>query len=139
MEGVAESCPNKKAKAWNKRLVSIMGHLTGMDKVDYSALIVLARRAHQTTDMAQQQTRLQQFMDQSGVFLQKHPASEAQFSVAAFGIMGYDIFRDSQYAPLPVEFDPVGGIGRKLDCTRFCPETGHYISNWTSSLKLRQQ
>jgi len=42
--------------------------------------------------------------------------------------MGYDIFRDSQYAPLPVEFDPIGGIGRKLDCTRFCPEAGHYIS-----------
>jgi hypothetical protein len=59
--------------------------------------------------------------------------------ICGLGIMGYDIFRDSQYAPLPVEFDPVGGIGRKLDCTRFCPEAGHYISNWTSSLKLRYQ
>jgi hypothetical protein len=67
-------------------------------------------------------------MDQSGVFLQKHPASEAEFSVPAFGIMDHDIFRDCQYAPLPVEFDPVGGISRKLDCTRFCPEAGHYIT-----------
>lgn len=53
--------------------------------------------------------------------------------------MGYDIFRDCQYAPLPVEFDPVGGIGRKLDFARFCSEASNDISNRTSSLKLRHQ
>jgi hypothetical protein len=49
------------------------GQLSGMDKVDYSALIVLARQAKQTTDRSEQQTLLQQFMEQSSPFLQKHP------------------------------------------------------------------
>ena len=49
------------------------GQFTGMDKVDYSALIVLALQAKQTTDLSQQLTLLQQFMDQSSGFLQKHP------------------------------------------------------------------
>ncbi len=53
--------------------------------------------------------------------------------------MGRHIFRDCQYAALPVEFDPVGGIGRELDFTRFCPKSGHHISDWTSSLKLCDQ
>jgi hypothetical protein len=47
--------------------------LTGMDKVDYNALIELARQAQQSTDLGQQEALLQQFMDQSSVFLQKHP------------------------------------------------------------------
>ncbi|MGB8583120.1 MAG: hypothetical protein WCD47_20045 [Candidatus Sulfotelmatobacter sp.] len=47
--------------------------LTGMEKVDYNALIVLAREARQTTDLPQQSKLLQQFMDQSSPFLQKHP------------------------------------------------------------------
>jgi hypothetical protein len=47
--------------------------LTGMDKVDYNALIVLARQAKQTTDLAEQEKQLLQFMDQSNSFLQKHP------------------------------------------------------------------
>ncbi len=47
--------------------------LTGMDRVDYSALIVLARQAQQDTDLEQQKASLKQFMDQSNVFLQKHP------------------------------------------------------------------
>ena len=47
--------------------------LTGMDKVDYDALIELAREAQQTTDLPRQKTLLQQFMDQSSLFLQKHP------------------------------------------------------------------
>jgi hypothetical protein len=46
---------------------------TGMDKVDYNALIVLARQAKQTTDLAEQTKLLEQFMDQSTPFLQKHP------------------------------------------------------------------
>lgn len=47
--------------------------LTGMDKVDYNALIELARQAQQYTNLEQQNALLQQFMDQSSVFLQKHP------------------------------------------------------------------
>jgi hypothetical protein len=48
-------------------------HLTGMDKVDYNALIVLAREAQQTTDLDEQKRLLKQFMDQSNAFLEKHP------------------------------------------------------------------
>jgi hypothetical protein len=47
--------------------------LTGMDKVDYNALIELARQAQQNTDLEQQKASLKQFMDQSSPFLQKHP------------------------------------------------------------------
>jgi len=47
--------------------------LNGMDKVDYNALIALARQAQQTTDLDEQKKMLQQFMDQSTPFLQKHP------------------------------------------------------------------
>jgi len=46
---------------------------TGMDKVDYNALIELAREAQQTTDLTEQTKLLKQFMDQSTLFLQKHP------------------------------------------------------------------
>jgi hypothetical protein len=46
--------------------------LSGMDKVDYNALIALARQAQQTTDLAEQKKLLNQFMDQSNLFLQKH-------------------------------------------------------------------
>jgi hypothetical protein len=47
--------------------------LTGMDKVDYNALIELVRQAQQSTDLPQQTTLLTQYMDQSALFLQKHP------------------------------------------------------------------
>ena len=47
--------------------------LAGMDKVDYDALIELGRQAQQNTDLEQQKASLKQFMDQSGLFLQKHP------------------------------------------------------------------
>ncbi|HEY8102750.1 MAG TPA: PDZ domain-containing protein [Burkholderiaceae bacterium] len=47
--------------------------LSGMDKVDYNALIELARQAQQTTDLAQQGNLLQQFMQRSRQFLVMHP------------------------------------------------------------------
>jgi len=47
--------------------------LTGMERVDYDALIELARQAQQNTDLEQQKASLEQFMDESGLFLQKHP------------------------------------------------------------------
>jgi hypothetical protein len=49
------------------------GQLTGMDKVDYNALIELARQAQQTADLDEQKRVLKQFMSQSSTFLQKHP------------------------------------------------------------------
>jgi len=45
----------------------------GMDKVDYSALIELARQAQQASDPEQQKTILRKFMTDSGPFLQKYP------------------------------------------------------------------
>ncbi|HEY6248460.1 MAG TPA: hypothetical protein VI685_00790, partial [Candidatus Angelobacter sp.] len=45
---------------------------TGMDKIDYAALIELAREAQQTADLTEQTKLLEQFMDQSNSFLQKH-------------------------------------------------------------------
>jgi hypothetical protein len=47
--------------------------LTGMDKVQYSSLIELARQAQQGTDLNQQKAALKQFMDASSGFLEKHP------------------------------------------------------------------
>jgi hypothetical protein len=47
--------------------------LTGMDKVQYSSLIELARQAQQGTDLNQQKAALKRFMDGSGGFLEKHP------------------------------------------------------------------
>jgi hypothetical protein len=46
---------------------------TGMDKIDYNALIELAREAQQATDLTEQTKLLKQFMDQSNSFLEKHP------------------------------------------------------------------
>lgn len=47
--------------------------LTGMDKIDYSALLELAREAQQNSDLPEQTKLLQQFMEQSEQFLRKHP------------------------------------------------------------------
>ena len=45
----------------------------GMDQIDYTALIELARGAQQSADLTEQTKLLTQFMDQSNSFLQKHP------------------------------------------------------------------
>ena len=47
--------------------------LTGMDKIEYNSLILLARQAQQAPDLEQQKALLKQFTDLSGPFLQKHP------------------------------------------------------------------
>lgn len=57
--------------------------LTGMDKVDYNALIVLAEEAQQTTDLDEQRKLLKQFMDQSSTFLPKHPDQELLWQLRA--------------------------------------------------------
>lgn len=53
--------------------ITIGQSLAGMDKVDFNALIELAKQAQQTADLPEQTQLLQQFMDQSDLFLQKHP------------------------------------------------------------------
>jgi hypothetical protein len=76
--------------------------LIGMDKVDYNALIELTRQAQQTTDLAQQEKLLQQFMRRSGVFLQKHPTQILLWQLRAASAISLD--------------DPVAGYeaGQKL-------------------------
>jgi hypothetical protein len=46
--------------------------LSGMEKLDYNALIEMARQAQQTIDLSEQETLRRQFMEQSELFLQKH-------------------------------------------------------------------
>jgi hypothetical protein len=64
--------------------------LTGMDKVDYSALIVLARQAQRTTDLDEQNGLLKQFMDQSSKFLQQHPAQTLLWQLRATAAISLD-------------------------------------------------
>jgi TPR repeat protein len=47
--------------------------LTGADKVEYDSLIEMAKEAQQNTDLDQQKASLLQFMNESLMFLQKHP------------------------------------------------------------------
>jgi hypothetical protein len=65
--------PTPSTPAANNQPATPATQLTGMDKVEYNALIVLARQAQQTTDLDEQKKLLQQFMGQSSPFLQKHP------------------------------------------------------------------
>jgi hypothetical protein len=57
--------------------------LTGMDKVDYNALIERARQAQQTTDPEQQKSSLQRFLGDSSLFLQKHPQQMLLWQIRA--------------------------------------------------------
>jgi len=57
--------------------------LTGMDKVEYNSLIELGREAQQTTDLEQQTKLLQQFIDESGPFLLKHPSQMLLWQIRA--------------------------------------------------------
>jgi hypothetical protein len=63
--------------------------LTGLDKVDFNALIELARQA-QTTDLSQQTKLLRQFLDQSSSFLQKHPDDLLLWQLRAASAMSLD-------------------------------------------------
>ncbi|MGD0735568.1 MAG: hypothetical protein ABR976_10495 [Terracidiphilus sp.] len=57
--------------------------LSGMDKVDYNGLMLLARQAQQTTDLDEQKNLLRQFMAQSTPFLQKHPGQTLLWQLRA--------------------------------------------------------
>jgi hypothetical protein len=61
--------------------------LTGMDKVDYNALIELARQAQQTADLDEQKKVLKQFMAQSSAFLQNHPDQTLLWQLRAASAM----------------------------------------------------
>jgi hypothetical protein len=76
--------------------------LTGMDKVDYNALLELVRQARQSTDLPQQTKLLQQFMDQSSLFLQKHPSEMLLWQLRAASAISLN--------------DPMAGyeVGQKL-------------------------
>ncbi len=64
--------------------------LTGMDKVDYDSLIELGREAQQATDLGEQKKLLLQFMDKSGLFLQKHPEEMLLWQLRAAGALSLD-------------------------------------------------
>jgi hypothetical protein len=66
------------------------GLLTGMDKVDYNALIVLARQAQENTDLEQQKASLKQFMDLSSPFVQKHPEEMLLWELRAASALSLD-------------------------------------------------
>jgi hypothetical protein len=67
------------------QLVATMNgeELTALERVDYNALIELARQAEQNTDLEEQKTSLKQFMDQSIPFLQKHPTDTLLWQLRA--------------------------------------------------------
>jgi hypothetical protein len=54
-----------------------------MDKVDYNALLDLARQAQQEMDKTEQDKLLQQFMSQSKVFLERHPEQQLMWQLRA--------------------------------------------------------
>jgi hypothetical protein len=95
--------------------------LTGMDKVDSSALVVLARQAQQTDDLSQQKKLLHQFMDQSSVFMQKHPDQTLLWQLRALSAISLN--------------DPIAGYeaGQKL------LTMGAADSNDSNSLQLLGQ
>jgi hypothetical protein len=62
--------------------------LTGMDKVEYDSLIEMAKEAQQTTAADEQTKLLQQFMDKSDPFLQKHPDQMLLWQFRAVAALG---------------------------------------------------
>jgi hypothetical protein len=97
--------------------------LTGMEKVDYSALIVLARQAQQTTDLPEQTKLLQQFMDQSALFLQKHPSEMLLWQLRAASAISLN--------------DPIAGYeaGQKLLATGAADSNDQNLEQLLGQLK----
>jgi hypothetical protein len=76
--GTANAAPSSNPQANDAASTSPVASMsarqfTGMDKVEYNTLIELAREAQQGTGLEQQKASLNQFMDKSRPFLQKHP------------------------------------------------------------------
>ncbi|MGD0735566.1 MAG: hypothetical protein ABR976_10485 [Terracidiphilus sp.] len=70
--GSAASAPDNRQPV-SAAMSSEAAPLTGMDKVDYDALILLGRKAQGTTELSEQDKLMGQFMSQSAVFLKTHP------------------------------------------------------------------
>ena len=99
--------------------------LTGMDKVEYNSLIELARQAQQTTDLAQQTKLLQEFMDQSNVFLQRHPEHMLLWRIRAASALSLN--------------DPNGGYeaGQKLLAAGAADSNDPNLQQLISQLKIK--
>lgn len=82
--------PAGNATPVQQQAIGIPGRLTGMDRVDYDALIQRAQEAQQTTDLAQQKTLLNQLMDDSRHFLQKHPDQMLIWQLRAASALSLD-------------------------------------------------
>jgi hypothetical protein len=63
---------------------------TGMDKVEYNALIELARQAQQNADLKQQKASLKQFMVESSAFLQKYSDQMLLWQLRAASALSLD-------------------------------------------------
>lgn len=62
--------------------------LNGEDKLDYNALIELARQSQQSSELDEQRKLLKQFMEQSGEFLKRHPEQMLLWQLRAVGAIG---------------------------------------------------
>jgi heme-degrading monooxygenase HmoA len=99
--------------------------LTGMEKVDYNALIELARQAQQDADLDQQKALLERFMDQSGPFLQKHPNQMLLWQLRAASALSLDdVFAGSD-------------AGQKLLAAGAADSTNPNLEHLISQLKLK--
>ncbi len=96
---------------------------TGMEKVDYDALIELARQAQQSTDLGQQKTLLKQFMDQSSLFVHEHPNELLLWQLRAAAAISLN--------------DPVAGYeaGRRLLLTGVADGTDPNLRRLLAQLK----
>ena len=97
-----------------------------MDKVDYNALIVLARQAQQNTDLEAQKALLKQFMDRkTGPLVQKHPEQMLLWQLRAASALSLD--------------DPEAGYeaGQKLLAAGAADSKDASLQQLISQLKLR--
>jgi hypothetical protein len=62
--------------------------LAGEDKLDYNALIELARQSQQSSDLDEQRKLLKQFMEQSSEFLKRHPEQMLLWQLRAAAAIG---------------------------------------------------
>jgi protein-disulfide isomerase len=88
--GAPSGAPSANPPTSNVASPQPASNLAGMDKVDYNALIELARQAEETTDLTAQKKLLQQFMDQSAALLQKHPGQMLLWQLRAASAISLD-------------------------------------------------
>jgi hypothetical protein len=86
----APSTPNANPVNQQKQWAANAGaeQLTGEDKLDYNALIELARQSQQSSDLDEQRKLLKQFMAQSAEFLKRHPEQMLLWRLRAAAAIG---------------------------------------------------